>query len=162
MTKYRLPMNLRIKWTIILFTLFQFGLNGQNVLVTEVTGLKGLTGDLYFSLYDNESSWLYPDLAFRKVLQPVESDTALIILEDLPEGDYAIALFLDINENALMDETEAKIPREPYGFSNNPRGIRGPASYGQAIFHVDGRDTVRIEMINNIFTPNKEKNENKD
>ena len=147
--------------TTILVIFLKLAVSGQNVLVTEITGLKDLKGDLYVSLYDKESSWMFTDSAYRKVLHPAENDPETIILKGLPEGDYAMAIFLDINRNGSMDETEMKIPREPFGFSNNPKGVRGPASFQQAQFYFNCQDTLRIELVNNIFTPNKEKNEKK-
>jgi uncharacterized protein (DUF2141 family) len=154
-------MTVLIKLALTLVFMFHLGLKGQDLLVAEVTGMKDLSGDLYFSLYDRESAWMHPDSAYKKVMVPVNDGPEVVTLENIPEGDYAIAIYLDINKNGILDETEIKIPKEPFGFSNNPKGIRGPASFQQALFHFDRRDTLHIELVNNIFTPNKEKDEKK-
>lgn len=152
-------MNPIFKIAAIIFLFLHAGLNAQDVLVTEVTGIKALQGDLYLSIYDSDSSWMKTDSAFRKVKVSVKEKKERIILRHLPEGDYAIAIYQDLNENNILDETEIKIPKEPFGFSNNPKGIRGPATFQHALFHFKGPDTLTIKLINNIFTPNKIKNE---
>ena len=101
---------------------------------------------------------MYTDSAYQKVIVPVTRETESIILKDIPDGDYAIAIFQDQNRSGGMDETEMKIPKEPFGFSNNPKSKRGPASFQDAMFSYTGSDTIRIELVNNLFTPNKEKN----
>ena len=130
---------------------------GKGELTIEVNGIKAITGQLLVSVYNSESSWLNTDSAFRKVMVSVTNDMEEIVLEKLPEGDYAIALFQDLNGNEALDQTELKIPREPFGFSNNPKGLRGPASFSQAMFHFDGEQTLTINLVNNLFTPNKVK-----
>lgn len=148
-----------IRWSIIIFAMIQLQSFGQNKLTVEVSGIKAIQGDHYLSLYNRESSWLNADSAFLKEKVPVKKDPDKIILRDIPAGDYAIAIYQDMNANEIMDANEMRIPKEPYGFSNNPKGLRGPATYKQAVFHFAGQDTIRIELVNNIFTPNKEKNE---
>lgn len=150
-------MLLRIAFILIIA--LQLNVHGQSDLEIQVSGIKAIQGNLYISLYDKGPSWMYTDSAFRKVMVPVSKEVETISIKNLPEGDYAIAIYQDLNGNESMDETEMKIPREPFGFSNNPKGMRGPASFEQAMFHCSGQDTIRIELVNNIFTPNKEKNE---
>lgn len=150
-----------IKIAFILAMCVQMGLRAQNALVTKITGIKAMQGTLYLSIYDRESAWMYPDSAFRKEMVPVYGETGTFVIKDLPPGDYAMAIYHDMNENGSMDETEMKIPKEPFGFSNNPKGLRGPASFRQALFHFEGADTLTIDLVNNLFTPNKEKNGDK-
>jgi len=39
--------------------------------------------------------------------------------ENLPFGQYAVAVYHDLNNNGKMDKNTLGIPTEPYGFSNN-------------------------------------------
>jgi uncharacterized protein (DUF2141 family) len=144
---------------VFLIIIAQLNLFGQSDLVVEVSGIKAIQGELFLSMYNVESKWMYTDSAFRTAMVPVKQETENIVFNTLPPGNYAIAVYQDLNSSGGMDETERKIPKEPFGFSNNPKGIRGPASFQQALFSFDTKDTIRIELVNNIFTPNKEKNE---
>jgi uncharacterized protein (DUF2141 family) len=47
-------------------------------------------------------------------------------------GDYAVAAFQDRNRNDKLDRHVLGMPKEPYGFSNDARGVFGPASWKEA------------------------------
>jgi uncharacterized protein (DUF2141 family) len=130
-------------------------------LVVEITGIKAIQGEMQLGLYDSESSWLNTDSAFYLISIPVQKDSVIFVLKGLTQGQYAIAVYQDLNTNGILDETEMKIPKEPFGFSNNPKGKRGPAGFQEAILNFQSSDTLRVELINNLFTPNKEKNDTK-
>jgi len=152
-----------MKSTIILAVLIMmvvpFEVHSQADLVVKITGIKAIQGDVYLSLYDSEKDWMFTDSAYRKVRATVTGEVETFTIRNLPQGEYALAVYQDLNENESMDETEMKIPKEPFGFSNNPKGLRGPASFEQARFSFQGNDTLTVELVNNLFTPNKEKNE---
>ncbi len=61
---------------------------------------------------------------------------------DVPEGDYALRMFRDINENGKLDTNALGIPSEPYTFSNNARSAFGPPDFNSAKFSVAGSKTV--------------------
>jgi uncharacterized protein (DUF2141 family) len=151
---------MRYPFLITVFCVFQMHLMAQADLTVEITGLKVLKGDLYVSLYNKESTFMKPEQAFGKVMVPASQELVRVKLKDVPKGDYSVAVFQDMNANAILDVSEMKIPKEPYGFSNNPKSTKGPATFQQAKFHMDGELTVRIELVNNLVTPNKDKSEN--
>jgi uncharacterized protein (DUF2141 family) len=152
-------MNTAIKLVIALTAFIQVNLYGQHDLAVEITGIKAIQGDVYLSLYDSEKDWMFTDSAYRKVRVTVTEEVETLTIRNLPQGEYALAVYQDLNGNDSMDETEMKIPKEPFGFSNNPKGLRGPANFEQARFSFQGNDTLTVELVNNLFTPNKEKNE---
>ena len=66
-------------------------------------------------------------------------------LSDIPEGTYAIAVFLDDNKNGFLDKNFIGIPQEPIAFS---RGYepKGPPHFKQAEFTLHP-DKTHIERI---------------
>ena len=62
-------------------------------------------------------------------------------------GLYAMAIYHDRNANRDFDKTGLGLPAEPWGLSNNPRGLFGPPPIEKALFEVteDGA-TVAIEL----------------
>ena len=64
----------------------------------------------------------------------------------LPEGVYAIGIFVDVNRNNRMDRNFVGIPKEQYGFSNNAKGSFGPPSFMDASFTVSGDLTLNIDL----------------
>ena len=65
---------------------------------------------------------------------------------NLPEGTYAIALFVDANENLKIDKNFLGIPKEQYGFSNNAMGKLSGPSFEQAKFQVKGSAVQNIKL----------------
>jgi uncharacterized protein (DUF2141 family) len=97
-----------------------------------------------FEAKDRGSARRRPGLA-EGVRHPVEGDAAHLTFE-LPEGRYAIKLFLDLNGNGEVDTNFLGIPKEPYGFSNNAKGTLGPPSFDAAAFTIEGPREVSIAL----------------
>ncbi|WP_019990339.1 DUF2141 domain-containing protein [Rudanella lutea] len=52
----------------------------------------------------------------------IEAKNGLIQKEfDVEPGEYAVAVYHDVNANGALDKRMFGIPKEPYGFSNNFR-----------------------------------------
>ena len=79
------------------------------------------------------------------VIEAVGTGTATYIF-DLPNGTYAIGIFVDVNYNNEMDRTFFGVPKEQYGFSNDAKGSFGPPSFKQASFTVSGDMQLDINL----------------
>jgi len=60
---------------------------------------------------------------------------------ELPPGAYALSLIHDENGNGRLD-TRLGIPREGFGFSNNPHIWFGPPSFSAARFMIPAGGTA--------------------
>jgi uncharacterized protein (DUF2141 family) len=67
-------------------------------------------------------------------------------LADLTPGTYALALIHDENANHKLDTNFLGIPKEGFGFSNNPRILFGPPSFEKASLELKEDQVVTIEM----------------
>ena len=83
----------------------------------------------------------------KELLKVVEanSTTQQVTFETLPKGMYTLAVFHDVNGNGKLDKNYLGIPTEPYGFSNNARGMFGPPSEKDQLF------TIERETIHELF-----------
>jgi len=61
--------------------------------------------------------------------------TTQVVFEDLPADKYAIAAYLDDNNNGKMDNNIFGAPTELYGFSNDARELMQAPSFHKAAFH---------------------------
>ena len=61
---------------------------------------------------------------------------------EIPDGEYAIAFFIDANGNKKLDKNFFGIPKEQFGFSNNAMGTLSAPTFEQAQFKVAG-DTIQ-------------------
>jgi uncharacterized protein (DUF2141 family) len=67
--------------------------------------------------------------------------------DDLAPGTYAIMIMHDENSNGKLDSNILGIPKECYGFSNNPRVMRQP-TFEEAKFEVkEGDQAISINLI---------------
>jgi uncharacterized protein (DUF2141 family) len=106
-------------------------------LKLDVQGLKP-RGQLLVALYSSESAWNAKKGAVREITQPVKGGQARIELAGLAPGRYGAMIFQDLNSNGRMDFNLVGMPLEPYGFSNNSRGLFGPPAWKAAAFPVGG------------------------
>lgn len=115
-------------------------------LTVTVSGLKPLQGDLYISLHNRPEYFQVPDSALIKARISVNEETETIIIDNVPEGRYAVAIYHDENLNAMMDANEMGIPKEGYGFSTKNK-MAGRPKFEQAAFDLSRNDTIEIKMV---------------
>lgn len=139
-----------MKTAILFYVLFNiFGMQIPGELKVVVSNITPLEGDIYVAVYDHSETYMDVEKAAYNQIARVEAETETIIFSDIPEGDYAIAVFQDLNGNGTLDLKPAGIPKEPYGFSNDARGKMGPPKYENAKFSFTGNLEINIELVNN-------------
>ena len=99
-------------------------------------------GQLMVLLFDAERSWNAKTGAVREVKRRVSTSTAQIALDGLGAGQYGAMVFQDLNLDGKMNFNLVGMPTEPYGFSNNSRGLFGPPAWAKAAFHFGGGNAV--------------------
>lgn len=73
---------------------------------------------------------------------------ATAVMENLAPGDYGVVAIHDENKNRKLDRNFIGIPKEGFGFANNPHvGLSAPA-FAAAMVHVTCPVTeTKIHMI---------------
>jgi uncharacterized protein (DUF2141 family) len=115
---------------------FAAACEGQNcgTLRISVTGMKSNAGQVHVAVFAARERWL-KDGTYKKILN-IEHRRSEWLIENVPYGDYAVAVFHDENGNGRIDKNLLGIPNEPYGFSNNARRTFGPPLWEKARFPV--------------------------
>lgn len=85
--------------------------------------------------------------AVAQFLEQAVEGTLTITAEDLPPGEYAIRIMHDVNGNDELDANFVGMPTEPYAFSNNARGMFGPATWEDARFVLEGEVIQVISLV---------------
>lgn len=80
-------------------------------------------GPIYIGIYFNESS--YKNKTADIILKNEQISGQIIFEVDLPEGEYVIDAFQDLNNNGICDFGLFKIPKEPVGITKYSGGIPG-------------------------------------
>lgn len=105
------------------------------------TNLKNKKGKILIAVYNKPGDFAKKNKSYTaKSITVNGENTAAVVFENLPAGVYAIAAFLDENENGKLDTNFLGIPNEQYGFSNNARPLMRAATFNEAAFTVTQQD----------------------
>ena len=96
---------------------FVFGQNTANLTV-RISNIELDGSKIYIGVYDDESSFKQKMGAADSITIISKASPQEVLFKDIPSGDYAIAVFQDINDNGKIDLGKLKIPTEPVGISN--------------------------------------------
>lgn len=102
-----------------------------------ITNLENVKGNLYIGWYNESSTFRINDKAIYRAKIVVNNQQQVSVdFLNIPKGRYAIAVFLDENDNYKLDRNILGIPTEKYGFSNNILPALRPATFDEAAFAV--------------------------
>jgi len=88
-----------------------------------------------------------PAKAYRSFKIPISDGKAELSISGLPVGTYAISTFHDHDGDGIFRTGAFGIPKDPYGFSNNARGMFGPPSFEKAAFSLkEGPKNISIRL----------------
>jgi uncharacterized protein (DUF2141 family) len=115
--------NILFTFVIMAFTL------SAHALTLEVSQFRGRSGNLMIAVFDDPGQFPDKKPSLTKIIAVEDSQQLISVDLDLPPGDYAISTFLDANKNGKLDTNILGIPKELFGFSNNPRILTGAPSF---------------------------------
>lgn len=113
-------------------------------LTVSVIGGEKAEGELFVALFDSEERFPDEDPVYTQ-RQPWPGGTVQVRFENIPAGTYAIAAFVDTDDNERLSKNFLGIPTEPYGFSGDA-GF-GPPSYSGVSFEKGAEDaSIQIRL----------------
>ena len=117
----------------------------------QVQEVKASLGVMRIALYDSEANFLDFKEVFASKVVPATKGTTKVVLDSLPAGTYAIALYQDQNNNGKMDKNWIGIPTEPLGFSNAQLRPFGPPRFKACAFSLKAGENkvILIPLENN-------------
>jgi uncharacterized protein (DUF2141 family) len=105
--------------------------SGSCKLVVHVSGFRNTKGVAGGTIFNNPDGWPENnDKALKHGSFPIDAatKTAVITFDGLTPGAYSFAVIHDENENKKLDKNMIGIPKEGFGFANNPHvGLSAPA-----------------------------------
>jgi uncharacterized protein (DUF2141 family) len=116
-----------------------------------VDGLRNSTGVVGSAIFRSREGW--PEDMSKTVnhwptpIAPGTRETTAV-MSNLPAGDYAVVAIHDENKNRKLDRNFIGIPKEGFGFANNPHvGLSAPP-FNAALVHVTCPVTeINIHLI---------------
>jgi uncharacterized protein (DUF2141 family) len=115
-----------------------------------ISGLKAKTSNVLVAVFESEAGFPNSELSSKTTVVSATNDQVSFSLALPRNQPVAMAVFQDIDGNGKLSKNQIGIPTEPYGFSNNARGVFGPPSFSQAAFKTgDGKEqaeTIEIKV----------------
>lgn len=134
-----------MKSKIFFITLLISGLAlAQNTIKVEIENIKNNRGTIALAIYDNAKDFTKKEMKAKKV--KAKKGKTFAYFNNIPKGNYAIAIFHDENNNDKMDFNLMGIPKEPYGFSNNAKGFMSAPKFEKASFSLGNNETKLIKI----------------
>jgi uncharacterized protein (DUF2141 family) len=136
-----------MRYFLLVLALMPFSLLGQHRLEVVVSGVASSEGNVLVALYNEATTFPKFETVFRNGQAPARIGETKVILEDLPAGQYALAVFHDENGNDALDKNWLGLPKEDYGFSMARTKAFGPPSFEecQIILKEDMSLTIPLE-----------------
>lgn len=128
---------------ILLMVCIHANAQGGAVQVSVLEVVAEWGGSVRVGLY-HEDNFPVEGKAIHSKIIPVRDIQAVAHFDNIPAGEYAIAVYQDINEDELLNRNIYRQPTEPYGFSNNVFGRFGPPKFTSVSFQVE--KDVRSEL----------------
>ncbi|HQQ96472.1 MAG TPA: DUF2141 domain-containing protein [Cyclobacteriaceae bacterium] len=120
------------------------GQPAPGTLTVMIKDVKGAKGKVSIGLFNDAKLFMKKRIDSRSI-QAQHGEVSLQF-EHLPEGEYAITVMHDENENGELDSNFVGIPVEGFGFSNDAKAMFGPPSYEKCVFRHQNDQQIIIHM----------------
>ncbi|WP_148714671.1 DUF2141 domain-containing protein [Chitinolyticbacter meiyuanensis] len=115
---------------------------GAADLIVDIAPLERPQGAVRLALYQRAEHFLQLARAMQLRELPATTGKLSVRFADLPPGQYAVAAYLDSNQNGELDENWLGIPSEPTGFSRNPSTRMGPPDWADSMVAIGDTPVV--------------------
>jgi uncharacterized protein (DUF2141 family) len=118
--------------------------HAANVKVT-VERVPSARGEVHVDICD-EKTFLTDSCPYDAYV-PAKRGRVTVVVANVPPGRYAAVAYHDENANRDLDTNALGMPKEPYGFSNDPPMLLGPPLFKDSAFDVGAGDVaVKIRL----------------
>ena len=125
-----------MKLLFLTFILLFSGVKTHKLSI-HISGISKIKGSLFIAIFRPTDDFPVFGKQFKGIVKEVEGKSQNYNFDDLPEGEYALAIYQDENRNKILDKNLLGIPTEIYGFSNNARRNFSAPSFQEAKFKLN-------------------------
>ena len=125
-----------MKLLFLTFILLFSGVKTHKLSI-HISGISKIKGNLFIAIFRPTDDFPVFGKQFKGIVKEVEGKSQNYNFDNLPEGEYALAIYQDENRNKILDKNLLGIPTEIYGFSNNARRTFSAPSFQEAKFKLN-------------------------
>ncbi len=111
----------------------------QVTLQVEVFNFRNNKGIVHIELKNQEQE----QVAAQSTA--IQDKKCVFVFDGLEPGKYSFRFIHDENQNNEIDTNWLGIPREGFGFSNNPRMTFGPPKFPKTLFELKESMVIRVK-----------------
>ena len=132
---------------LILILFFKANITAQySDLNVKITNIKEIKGHIEIGVYNNPELFPKVDKQYKVYYFKVTASNMSYTIKGLKHGQYALAIFHDLNSDTICNRNIMGIPIEDYGFSNNVRPFLYPPSFNDALINLNQNKSIYIKM----------------
>jgi uncharacterized protein (DUF2141 family) len=125
-----------MKLLFLTFILLFSGVKTHKLSI-HISGISKIKGSLFIAIFRATDDFPVFGKQYKGIVKEVEGKSQNYTFDNLPEGEYALAIYQDENRNKILDKNLLGIPTEIYGFSNNARSTFSAPSFQEAKFKLN-------------------------
>lgn len=135
-----------MKLILLALVLAPVCLFSQNTISVHIKNVDSTKGHVNVAVYNSDDSFLSFDDVLKTKSVPAHKGVVNLLIEDLPMGEYALAVFHDENANGKLDTNWLGIPKEKVAFSKAKMKAFGPPKYKECAFKVTSDYEISIDL----------------
>lgn len=120
----------------------------KHQLTIEVTSIpnKCIGKKMYIGYWKNKKD--FPDDQKAEIGEIIKIESSSVKhKKELPEGLYAVTIFVDLNGNGILDKNFFGVPKEPYCVSNNIKPVFSAPTFDECSFRLNKNVTQKLKLI---------------
>ncbi len=102
-------------------------------------------GEIYVAMYNDETNFMTSKMYQGKIVKVEINEALVVVFKDLPEGEYAISAFHDVNGNKIMDFDANGMPKEAWASSGNTSKFEVP-SWNSTKIKLDKNREIELQF----------------
>ncbi|MCK0161014.1 DUF2141 domain-containing protein [Allomuricauda sp. F6463D] len=118
----------------------------QNTILVHVHNVQSDYGHVNVAVYNSDETFLSFEDVYTTGTEDANKGLVELQIEDLPSGEYALAVFHDENGNGKLDTNWLGIPKEKVAFSKGKMKTFGPPKYKECKFRVTSDYEIDISL----------------
>lgn len=119
---------------------------GMNLTI-HIPNIVDIKGRIQIGLYDDKDNFPKIGKEYKRVFAKVDSKEFKYTINGIPAGEYAIALYHDVNSDGACNSNFIGVPTESYGFSNNIKPFLSAPSFNATKFTVSKDRSITIKLF---------------
>lgn len=120
-----------------------------NNVPVEITieNIKNTNGSIEIGVFNTASTFLKEGKQYKSFSKKVTGNTVSITIHLEKDGEYAFAIYQDINSDKICNKNFIGIPKEPYGFSKVWKSIYSKPKFKNCKINTEKERKIKIKLL---------------